>query len=177
MLGNNMFAYCNNSPVMYSDPTGTELVLDKRIMFGAPGGGASAGLLDAIVSVCVAATAVIDTYRNRIKAKVDAKTEKTYQPNKHDHHIVPRTASKAAPARAILNEVYPEMGVEEPINKVFLDAKVHQFMHTNLYYGMVNYAMVTSYYAPAENKLQQKQNVDTALLLLRGLLLVIEKTV
>ena len=162
---------------MHFDPKGTELVLDKRIMFGVPGGGASASLLDAIISMCVAATTVIDTYRNNVKAKVDAKTENNYQPDKHEHHIVPKRAKKAAPARAILNEIYPEMGVEEPINKVLLDAKTHQFVHTNLYYGMVNYAIVTAYYAPAENKLQQEQNVNTALLLLRGLLLVIEKTV
>ena len=171
-----MFAYCNNNPTNRVDHLGERSVAYEGDLAGY-GGGCSAGLLDLIISTCVATTTVIDTYRYRIKAKVDTKTENTYQPDKHDHHFVPKTAKKAAPARAILNEIYPEMGVEEPINKVLLDAKIHQFVHTNLYYGMVNYAMITAYYAPAENKLQQEQNVNTALLLLRGLLLVIEKTV
>ena len=171
-----MFAYCKNDPANRVDYLGERSVAYKGDLTGY-GGGGSAGLLDLIISTWVTTTTVIDTYRNSIKVKAEAKAETTYQPDKHEHHIVPRTAKKAAPARAIITEIYPEMGVEAPINKVLLDTKMHHYVHTNLYYGMVNYVMLTAYYSPAENKLQQEQNVNTALIFLRGLLLVIEKTV
>ena len=43
LLGNNMFAYCNNNPISYSDPTGESLI-------GAIIGGAIAGALISITS-------------------------------------------------------------------------------------------------------------------------------
>ena len=40
VLGYNMFAYCNNNPIMYSDSTGMSMVLDnKGMMLGSYGGG------------------------------------------------------------------------------------------------------------------------------------------
>ena len=172
-----MFAYCLNSSPNCIDSDGKRAVVYKGDLVGyGGGGGVSFGLLDLIVSACAATATVIDTYRSRIQARVEAKSEKIYKSEKQDHHIVAQTAKKAAPARAILNEVYPDLGVEAPINKVLLSSKLHQSIHTNLYYGMVNFAIVTAYYAPSENQAQTTQNVDTALILLRALLLIMDES-
>ena len=49
MLGYNMFAYCNNNPVMYSDPDGHSIIL-TCILIGVAAGAITGGAIGAAVS-------------------------------------------------------------------------------------------------------------------------------
>ena len=88
-----MFAYCQNSPVMYSDPKGTELVLDKRIMFGIAGGGGGVDVTSIFILVVDALIGTVtkpdtEEQENSI-AIADTQTKKSdddaiFTPNPYD---------------------------------------------------------------------------------------------
>ena len=77
VLGYNMFAYCNNNPIMYSDSTGMSMVLDNKGLFVGPCGGGFSGQMFVTTSICVgivgAATAMAS---KSAKSLSDSKSQK-----------------------------------------------------------------------------------------------------
>ena len=105
-----------------------------------------------------------------------SRATKEYRNKTEIHHIVPQAAQKALPAQTVMYLVYPE-GVETPENKVKLSTILHRGLHTNLYYGIVNYTVVTAYSSANGNKDQEKYNVDMALLVIRSALMLMDNYV
>lgn len=68
----------------------------------------------------------------------------------HKHHIVAQFAPMAAPARAVLRSV--DIGVNSEANYVMLSPKFHWYLHTNIYYGLVNWQVIDAYAFAEENK-------------------------
>lgn len=68
----------------------------------------------------------------------------------HKHHIVAQFAPMAAPARTVLRSV--DIGVNSEANYVMLSPKFHWYLHTNIYYGLVNWQVIDAYAFAGENK-------------------------
>lgn len=68
----------------------------------------------------------------------------SYAGNYHIHHIV----AKDAPQAAVSRDIYNKSGysnIDDPINLVSIKAGVHQHLHTNFYYGMVELILRSVY--------------------------------
>lgn len=160
-VGNNMFAYCNNNPVMFIDRTGTILGLDD-LMY------AATALIVCLVVVPVfimgvqvvteVATEIdrqIQTQVHMLQAEilqeekeiVETLTTKTAtaepKNNYHLHHMVAKNASAAEPARRILREV--GIDVNNGINLVPIKQTIHQRLHTAMYYKYINQRIIIAY--------------------------------
>ena len=101
------------------------------------------------------------TARMRLALAFAIINEKSLQPEVH--HIVAQNAKRAAPAREILNKLFPGVGTNIPENKIPLKAVVHRRLHTTTYYTMVNKVIKEAYDAGKGNPEQQKANVLAAL--------------
>jgi hypothetical protein len=56
-----------------------------------------------------------------------------------DHHIVAKAAAAAEPSRIVLGAV--GINVNDPENRIMIDANLHDFLHRNEYYSAVNAIM------------------------------------
>ena len=170
LLGNNMFAYCNNNPIAYVDPSGFSLsATTVRIDDGGPG----CIRFSPPIPIPVDPTDIRDTLSG-LGDKVDELTEaiaksfaRAKKPDDNlqteDHHIVAQKASKAAPARRILEEVIPD-GVENPMNHIIIKKGLHKRLHRNIYYeDIVNTVIISAYHAAGGDKAQATENVSVAL--------------
>lgn len=153
----NLFAYCNNNPIMYVDVDGHELVSFAIV--------AGYLILAVVVSYVFiyswyaldmnnklsqlfwqvgyaiktginALTAAINTAVS--KAKTAKKTWKT-----EIHHIVAQSAWQAALSRVFLKNV--GIGINSNTNKVEINYNLHRRLHTNAYYTAVNIIITTAY--------------------------------
>ena len=175
-----MFAYCNNNPVIFADQYGFSLhATTTRINDGGSGytrfppipvpidpvtfGDALSGVADWVGEK-------VDELMDAIsKSFARAKTA-NYNSEREDHHIVAENATKAAPARAILEEVLPG-GVENPINHIYIKTGLHRRIHRNIYYeDIVNTTIVVAYQTAGGNQAQATANVSTALIMLAGVM-------
>ena len=117
-LGTNMFAYCQNNPLTYSDPTGTiSIVPNKRLAIadtGAVSGGGGGGLITLgilklieIVTTKVATstiTIVPATVIDDVDVKIDTKTET--KEKKKEQAYFPVDPFQFVP-RGLVMRVYP----------------------------------------------------------------------
>ena len=108
------------------------------------------------------------------KAIAKIKIAKKYRSPTESHHIAAKQSKKAAEARAILEEIFPD-GVENPLNKVDLKTSVHRRVHTNLYYATVNSLVVYAYDSAGEDKEKAATNVINTLNIIRANLLVLNE--
>ena len=176
VLGNNMFAYCNNNPVCNSDTTGymtdaldgfrqkacTQTILDGGGTGGAVSLYASFIVIDVITGGITMADDWLDELIDTIVEKLSKSLAKSgrpeYKTEFEEHHIAAKKALNAKRAASILEEVLPG-GVEDPLNKVMLKTSVHRRIHTSAYYLLVNSAIISAYNKANGNPQQQRENV------------------
>ena len=159
ILGANLYAYCNNNPTMMIDETGYE-----AIVMGAAAGlllrVALAVLVTMLVAVILSNPAVrrgivdlVNDFGYRItqayKAMVSAVAtaaakamRKSRRAKYERHHIVARSARKAAGSRDILGA--NRIGINSSYNTVYIKYNLHRHLHTNAYhnsvYGLLKFA-------------------------------------
>lgn len=81
----------------------------------------------------------------------------------HLHHIVPQNDMRGLPARMVLAEVFPDLGVNDPRNLVSVSSRIHARLHTNLYYALVNNTITLAYQAAGDSPVQKELSVSAAL--------------
>ena len=174
LLGNNMFAYCNNNPVYFYDETGmsASMVANPNVSYyedtsGGGGGGVVLATIALGKSIVTNVSAFVDYLWDSISQSYARTTSRTYQSPTEVHHVVAKKAWNAAPAAAILNQILPN-GVENPINKISIKTGLHRRLHTHLYYGIANAIVIHAYYS-SNDPIKQQQNVVVALGVLRGI--------
>ena len=177
MLGNNMFAYCGGNPVIRRDDSGENYVLSKADMRS--NGGFYIPNTYALIGIGITAGAVVENAWDDIKQAMNnslarVNTLQKYRSATESHHIAAKGSYKAAEARAILEELFPQ-GVESPANKVDLLTRIHRRVHTNLYYATVNSIIVYAYETAGDDKAKAASNVTTALETIRAQLLLINE--
>ena len=178
MLGTNMFAYCGNNPVIHRDDSGEDYALCKADMvssysgFSIPRSYVYSGIGITVGALIGNTWDYIEETVSKSIAKV--KTQKEYRSQTEVHHIVAKQSRKAAEARAILEEIFPD-GVENPLNKVELKTIVHRRVHTNLYYATVNSLVVYAYDSAGGNKEKAASNVINTLNTVRVSLMVLNE--
>ena len=149
LLGNNMFAYCNNNPVNCYDPNGYELFLiiggvkltiDTLVLL--------AGCITALIAVisqllrdlpkiAKAISQALEELFDALAVAVEKAKTKVQQWKKANHHIIARTAKRAEPARLIWTGRLG-LGINDSRNLVPINQNLHYFVHTKQYYDMVN---------------------------------------
>lgn len=150
MLGNNMFAYCNNGPVVFVDRTGTYLAANDRLFGGAAGNanvGASGSLgilfpivwlTDTIGNAADAFGEWVDEHKNALStSQAYARTISGPDEEYAAHHIVAQRASLADPSRKVLESV----GIDprtNGLNLAVIPQSKHASLHTNDYYNYIN---------------------------------------
>ena len=183
LLGNNMFAYCNNNPVNYVDPSGhcrscilgtmkSEFSYASICDMGGGGGfGGAIITFDLLKYLTEAAESLENQIREKLSQSLaKATNQKQYKTQYEEHHIAAKKSPFAKEAADILNEVLPG-GVEDSMNKVMLKTSVHRRIHTYLYYGFVNSVIIFAYESAGNRQSQQYENVVNALGFLRIFLL------
>lgn len=93
----------------------------------------------------------------------------SYAGNTHVHHIVAKNAWQADDSRTIYHNSGYE-NIDDPINLVTIKAGVHQHLHTNFYYGMVELILKSVY---VEGSSRNKEQIAKKLNEIRAYLLVI----
>jgi len=179
LLGNNTFAYCQSNPVAFRDDAGyllrSALNNTKEGFYREsgsagviPGGIIGTGLLLDLLST-------IQRFWEETKVKVEARASKQYTHETEDHHIAAQKAFNAKPAALILWIVYPDEGVESPANIVTLKTGVHRVIHTKLYYGIANFAVISAFGAAGNDIEQARKNVTATLIYIGSMLKCLEQ--
>lgn len=190
-VGTNMFAYCNNNPTSYSDPTG-EATISSTFIIGL----LAIVLLTVFLSLAIHALfssititqlsrtiqsnisslnldtdfyAFIKNIPNEIAdylddaiAKAIAKSKKIFS-RLHNHHIVAKTAPEAELSRRIIR--YAGIGVDTIYNLVYLKDILHNHLHSYSYYDGVTLVLLYCY---MNNHTYNMQQMD----ILAGLTLI-----
>ena len=169
LIGNNMFAYCGNNPIIYSDNNGNAFSFALKENRYAPLDGGRVGSLIGMsvsIGVGIELTDWLMELEKQIQEKMMLSLSKAnttnYKKDYEEHHVAARNAKNAALAAMILNEVLPD-GVEDAHNKIWVSTDVHRRIHTNLYYSLVNKVIIFAYASANGDKQQQSANVIAAL--------------
>jgi len=181
----NMFAYCTNNPIAYTDPTGYFTGVEEFVGL--------ALLLVAYVVVAIGVyvglveTGVMDDFNNFLDgiitdlkdlvqsaARVISETVNgvitTVKANIRNriyeyHHIVPQTAALCLGARDILvNKV--DIPIDSMENIIILEYGTHRHLHTAAYYMHVE-SVITAAYIEGQSFFMNKLRVEAALAELR----------
>lgn len=178
-----MFAYCLNNPILFADPEGTNpyaSYIAYKTCAEQFGGGSVYIVVGLGVAAAAATPSFIDALSNtlddinewideqkqaivdKLEASLTSAKQREYKTEYEIHHITARKSSNAAAAAAILNRVLPG-GVEDPLNKVPVKTSVHRRIHTNEYYALANYLVISAYQQANGDPSQQYSNVVTVL--------------
>ena len=177
IVGNNMFAYCENNPVLYSDYSGESIVgaFLAQLAIAALAAVESAlittvilpqfrkNLTEVVTDIYNDVRDVVSSTANSIKEKIEqsfarAKAAPNYKKESEIHHIVAQNDPRAKPAQEILTEV----GINrfnDPVNLVPLKTGLHRRLHNDLYYHYVNFEIVSAYNAAGGNPVLARENV------------------
>ena len=153
----NLFAYCNNAPVMFSDPTGHVITL---VIMGVSISVEAVYLICALVAVLIPFLVQLMRDLPRILYKIgemigdllDAlqpiieKAQNTYRRyGYNNHHIIAKLDRRAEVSRLIWTESC-NMSINHSRNIARIKTTLHVFLHTTSYHEAVT-ALVASGYA------------------------------
>ena len=162
LLGNNMFVYCGNNPIMRIDPSGNDYCAID-LSETADGGFFSFALTIPAVGIGSGVSELWDEFADKVtKSLSKADPTKTYRSDTEEHHIAAKRAIGARKAQHILNEVFPD-GVESSYNKVILSTPLHRRIHNGVYYTVTNLLIVNAYESARNDKTLQYERVISAL--------------
>ena len=162
LLGNNMFAYCNNNPIIRIDPSGNDYCA-INLSETADGGFFSPALTIPAIGIISGVSELWDEFIDKVtKSLSKADPSKTYRSNTEEHHIAAKRAIGARKAQQILCEVFPD-GVESSFNKVILSTPLHRRIHNGLYYTITNLLIANAYESAKNDKTLQYERVISAL--------------
>ena len=156
VLGGNMWAYCLNNPVVFSDNIGQSVTICilgvtvslAQLIVGALIVTASIDLLingerslparlsDKIVDA-------LETVVSTVAEKVEAAKPRKYRSSTEEHHIVAKKSPKSIIARKCFDDV--GLKVEDDFIKVKVKTSLHRRLHTNIYYGLINTGVLIAY--------------------------------
>ena len=149
----NLFAYCNNNPVMYVDENGHEGIA-VLILLGLAFLATYAATLsvkndysDSISGITNLIEEKVREALNTIRTNIEIfaiglKYKRIYDSNER-HHIVAKGALRAYPARKILE--MSNININDERNLVDVKKGYHRVMHTNAYYLLLNTSMIIAY--------------------------------
>ena len=189
-LSTNMFAYCENNPIISADYNGKELIslaVFGFIMVVSLGVGLatiavvntpsfkkgwsdlcnniSRGLSKALNglgnSVKWIASKIKELTNDISKSFSKVKSKPKYKSNTERHHIVAKGATKAKAARNVLKKVGIDYKWDDR-NLIRIKTGLHRRLHTNKYYAYVNKLVVDAYNNGKSYK-QRKNNVEKVL--------------
>jgi RHS repeat-associated protein len=147
LLGNNMYAYCNNNPICHIDPTGhiplcqlsNECFLGGGGGAGYVGGSSGIGTGGLVVPVAIGTIAVLggiyeatkEEFKRLSKALVDTAKARYENSQPAIHHVVPQgcPCESAENARRILSE--NSISVQDPLNLVIINYETHKQIHSS----------------------------------------------
>ena len=173
-IGNNMFTYCANGPVLYTDAKGSrhEAINPGELGgYGSAGGGLVIYPLIKGAETLGNALDIFDDWLEQQKKAVASKVEQSLarsktnysNDNTHLHHIVPQNDLRGLPAFIVIQEVFPENGVHDPRNLVQVSTRIHVRLHTDMYYALVNSTVTIAYLSAKGNAAMQEAYVTSAL--------------
>jgi len=164
MQSGNLYVYCVNSPVAYSDNSGghaqrvqslrNDNIPPEMLLFGAAasavGLAVTAAVRVAVSTDGVAVTAVAVAHEARRKIPSETKISPLVVPNVYrfndnaprDHHIVARTDHRAKISQGILENA--KIPIESPFNHVIIRQVTHKGMHTTAYFKYVDMRLTTA---------------------------------
>ncbi len=157
MASKNIFTYCNNSPVKYYDPDG------RLGIFVVVGGVKVSIEVVALIAACIVALipVIVQVLRDLVKiiystvealasliAELAAIVKKAFaarqQRTMARHHIIAKSAWRAAPARKIwVNRM--GMSINDSRNIAVINQTLHYYVHTTAYYAAVNTLVTLGY--------------------------------
>ena len=136
VLSANIFTYCENNPINYTDSTGRFLLVDDIVYL--------------IVLGTIVVSAVVITYSilsipavkesiNRLCDAIDdviarAKA-KSKSKNNEVHHIVAKKAKAAEGSRKLLKKV--NIKTSDSVNLISINYRLHKHLHTKKYHNQV----------------------------------------
>ena len=160
--GLNLYAYCNSNPVMNIDPSGHE-----PITLGITGFLLMAFCAFAMLSLSLTVATTPNTNiktddipNNIFDTDVDSAygmisglialyvaglVAKKWYDSEEKHHIVAKKDPRAWPSRLILSLEDVNIDINDERNLVSVKKGYHRVLHTNLYYKILNFSMITSY--------------------------------
>lgn len=101
-------------------------------------------------------------------AKASAKDEvKNKKKNGDDHHIVAKSDPRAAVSKKIINSVGILM--DSPLNRVNIDKRYHQVIHTTAYHAAVT-IMITSSFIRGKITNSERETVRSTLSTIRKII-------
>ena len=174
-----MFAYCGNNPVCLYDEDGNapcsatnfdKISLNDDWASGYGGGGSA--LLPLICGIDTWRTPEesiddwVENQQNIVANQVAnslARSKTKHSDTKHLHHIVPQNDLRGLPAYIVVQEVFPNQGVDDPRNTVIVSSRIHARLHTTQYYTLVNVVVTAAYLSAGDNAFARAQNVEAAL--------------
>ena len=194
LLGNNMFAYCENNPINYSDPFGYcacspgGIERDALYSYMCPCCGSGAGgfvilfpptlITDILDSASESLDDLLKELEDALAATVAqslAKSKTNHSNNGiHRHHIVPQNDPRGLPAYIVLQEVFPGQGIHDSRNLVQVSSRIHARLHTKVYYAFVNVAITTAYLFAGDSADAKVANVTAALDRIREVIMLLE---
>ena len=173
VLGNNMFAYCNNNPVNYADPSGDYSLrnqIDQDDVEGMMGSAAVTAAL-AVAGVCLLDLIAKNTAQVLTSAQREiyefAQTLKDLTASKYAnhqprvHHIVPWGRFSNRLTSGIvrrMQDILIGVGIDpktDPLNQIVISHGHHKSIHTNSY--------LLGLYAALERAEGNRDAVETAL--------------
>lgn len=179
VLGVNQFAYCCNDPVNRIDVNGEAsvaitaggialsavaiLAVTATMMYLVDPNIKSA-VNSAIYFLLLSAPSASVTIAKSLAKCISAARSKPNTKKTEKHHIVAKTAAKAATAREYLKRV--GIDINHAVNLVTLNYNYHKHIHTNEYYNGVNNFVKTGY----ERVSNHKAGVFAALLIMNAIL-------
>ena len=191
-----MFAYCLNNPVVLIDQAGSfaiaifscAIVITAEKLIAAIAVVVVAAVVtdphvqktiaDGVECLTTTVTSWIDEDKKAVEEKmatslatVPQEPEKKY----HLHHIVAQNDPRAEKSRWILTYLF-ECGVSDARNLVLVEARVHQRLHTNAYYLLVEEMIVDAFWSAQPNIQAQTASVEKALAWLRAFIIKISAT-